>query len=376
MVKNTIIVFGMIFFLFIGFAFACDEPMGLSDNGRSIELYNEENISMESEVVNILINPGEVLVNAIFNLKNLSDKEVEVSIGFRGQEMKGAKEIVSPKELKVLINGQEVEVEQRKEQNYYIYIWKVRFLPYEEKVITNSYRTQPSGFEVEYEWVNNYGNLLKQTHYCPMYKYIMKEGKSWKGTIKEAKVIVTFDGVNPYKEIVKISEGYKIDNDKLIWSFADFKPERHIEISWDPFLRQNKITRGLNEQIFGFKEQFTEPIQITDYSEEGEFLPRQYKSGNSFRYDYNSIGFDFYTKSNGKKYASFLDIPIYISMLTEKFPVKLFKDSINKDIEGKNIIEEEQITGHNEVVGVGGEWRIFSKKINNNWDIFYEARGC
>ncbi|MCK5534606.1 DUF5050 domain-containing protein [bacterium] len=377
MIKNIIIAFVMFFLPFTGFAFANGEPIKLVDNGRSIELYNEENISMESEVVNILINPEKIFVNAVFNLKNLSDKEIEVTIGFPGQESKELEEIIPLKEFNTLINGQEIEVEERKEQNYYIYTWKVKFSPYEKKVITNSYRTQPFfDFGIEYEWVNKHGCVMKGVHTCPTYKYTMTTGKSWKDKIKEAKIIVTFDGVNLYKEIVKITKGYEIDNDRLIWSFTDFEPETNIEVSWDPFLRQNKITRALNEEIFGFKERFTGLIQITDYSEEGEFLPRQYESGNSFRYDYNSVGFDFYTKSKGKKYSCFLDIPIYLSMLIEKSPLKSFKDGVNKDLKGKNIIEEEQITGYNEVVGVGGGWRIFSKKINNNWDIFYKARGC
>ncbi len=208
-----------------------------------------------------------------------------------------------------------------------------------------------------------------------MYKCNMKTGKLWRGKIKEAKIIVSFDGVNLYKEIVKITEGYKIDNNRLIWSFTDFEPETDIEISWDPFLRQNKITRALNEQIFGFMEKFTGPIQITDYSEEGEFLPRQYIERGYMR-DYNSIGFDFYTKSNGKKYSCFLKIPCYISMLNEKYPVKPFKNTIRKDFDEKNIIEEEKITWYSEIISVGGGQRIFSKRTNKNWDIFYEASGC
>lgn len=140
MLKNIIIAYGMIFFLFTGFAFANVEPVKLVDNGRSIEWYNEENISMESKVVNILINPEEIFVNAVFNLENLSDKEVEVTIGFPGQGsgLRGLKSIPL-KEFKTLINDQKIEVEERKEQ-YYIHTWKARFSPYEKKVITNSYR--------------------------------------------------------------------------------------------------------------------------------------------------------------------------------------------------------------------------------------------
>jgi len=235
-----------LFFLFLLFSspfetYANDSTV--RDNGRVAYPINTDKIRMVSEKITILMNSSPIIVTCDFVLENLTDKEVKVRVGFPTMDytqhfmprQDGSKYLysddfpLSKSNFKVFISDEEVEAEQRTET---IKSWKTD-TGVDSKVMRDWFTWDmvfpPRG---KINTRNIYHAGLSSSPSGAVFKYILKTGRYWKGTIKQAHIEAVFNSKEDMiSEVTSISpKGFIIDGNRIIWKYADFEPRKDIII--------------------------------------------------------------------------------------------------------------------------------------------------
>lgn len=221
------------------------DEASLGGEGGSVEILNNSDVQMQSEVVKIDVYPsgewnwgdvdwqdvedaklmrGYVSYDITYVFRNTAQEDVEVKMGFpqfcswcEGPEvLQDFKRYMKVDGEWALLDGafEEGGEHNWKEKNWHT--TKVTF-PSGDTEIRNTYWTVPTSYKAGMRW----------------FDYILETGASWQGSIESAEVIVTFhDNLTVYDVTVLRPGGYKFDrkNNRLTWHFKDLEPNLHDNI--------------------------------------------------------------------------------------------------------------------------------------------------
>lgn len=212
-------------------------------SGVTLQLTNSHDIQMVSEEVNITPGRGMFLFDGMvsgmdrveyyckFLLRNLSDKNVTVKVGFPLDSQPG-EPFTSTKDINELVKEygfiaktssntyhiDYVSIDKTKEFHK-LFLWNMQFLPQETVELYVSYHmpismammTTAKNFEdsrkYQKEWYRNLSTAMLET-----FSYVTKTGKSWAGKIEKAHFKVYVDGFEDYlnrRGLMEMSNEYK-----------------------------------------------------------------------------------------------------------------------------------------------------------------------
>jgi len=187
--------------------------------GKTIQPRHDVPIRMLSEVVDVFISNDVAGVHCRFTLENHGFSDT-LEVGFpRGAQ---EKELY---DMDVKVDGHRVPVTEKKlkEPNTEtdIFYWTTFPVP--------CYHKGPKMIVlVNYTMILFRGD--KEFFSDLPFKYILKTGSFWEGTIGDALITVRIQNTNPEQLAVISPEGYQRENNVIIWHFTDFEPDKDIEI--------------------------------------------------------------------------------------------------------------------------------------------------
>lgn len=208
-------------------------------SGQTIIPVQENKIRMANETIWATSEK----VTAIFTFENVTDKRVEIKMGFpfrKGDDPRDASTFEEGElDLKfiVRVNKSDVPVtkmavadtyRQKTGEKYdFMYTWPIVFQPKEKKVVECSYNVQ---------WADELGLYGGFT-------YIAKTGALWNSTLDYADFFIALDSAT-YRDFksgkydFKISPpGYKLKAQVLEWHFTNWKPNTDFTVSYDRILQ-------------------------------------------------------------------------------------------------------------------------------------------
>ncbi len=241
--------------------------------GANLRLVKNNDIQMQSEVVRITpIAPKSAIDGSMktrvwaeydceFILKNLSDKEVEIQVGFplaSYDYVKDKPRATENRDFKVLSTSLDYNdiksykfdyVSKDKDQKFRdLFYWDMTFMPKESKKVNITYKLAGYyGLGVtaknpkEYNEDNPYGDEMTGG-LCQMFGYVTKTGNSWAGEIESAKFI--FD-LKDFEAKMDKGEVFKIEKPKK---------EIHRDNVLLQMLSEGQWTRFLNPEFEEDKE--------------------------------------------------------------------------------------------------------------------------
>ncbi len=256
--------------------------------GNSLKLETNADIQMVSEDISIKLVPSENPVqgnlkyldeahyDCNFVLRNLSNKEVDVKMGFplSGNDnfmLRRKGDEILNHNFKAILNGEQLAVSYEKisvdKRFKHIFFWKTKFAPNEEKKLRVTYKT--FGYtglgmltKKAYDHSAKYPKILKVLDFCVMqhYEYVTLTGNSWKGKIENAKFSIDVgeferyldkrgflakderekeddrskllrDGLR-YRHVVPQAWKMSGDGERIEWDYSPFEPKENIAISY------------------------------------------------------------------------------------------------------------------------------------------------
>ena len=231
-----------------GIALANDTAVWEYPDGSSVIPMAEDRVQMVAETVNVKAGPGlEAEVEARFTLRNLTDKDLRITVGFPADNQWGGPDydangldstaLLDSMGFKCLVDGRSQPVRFRADQEReewgsarYFYIWDVDFAPGETKHLVTRYRTLWT------RWIDIEGRMAYE------FRYITTTGHAWAGSIEDAVFRVEVPkGVPP----VGISDSMALsrwempkfglvqtDERVVAWHMRNWKPDRDIQIEY------------------------------------------------------------------------------------------------------------------------------------------------
>lgn len=190
--------------------------------GKTIRPRSDSSVRMVSEQVDITIDNNVAYVLCWFELKNEGPPDT-LEVGFpRGW---GEKELYdfqvwSPSELSFTVTEKKLDSAYKDDSGMEIPFWTTFTVPFEKT-------GQSIRIYISYNSI-----LLRKdmTFSDILFRYILKTGAYWKGTIGEAKITVTLRNTN-FDQITKISpKGFVKNINVMTWHFTDFEPIDDIEL--------------------------------------------------------------------------------------------------------------------------------------------------
>lgn len=221
----------------------------IGESGRAVSLIKTHEIRMVREHIKIRGKDMDTNwtyperfadVECVFYFENLTDHDIEATVGFPGDE--NFMEDEEPKLLgkfKVLVNGKTMFVKSRPEvikpfKTYsynekdkpgladhgsyvkrYWYTWKMVFPPKKIVKVENFYTapfSSASGFD-------------------PLsFTYILKTAQSWSSPIENAVIEVIYKNKEDFKKrfLGASPSGYAIRDNVIIWNFSNFTPDEDV----------------------------------------------------------------------------------------------------------------------------------------------------
>ncbi len=194
---------------------------------------------------------------AVFWFKNLSDKTVDVQIGFPDWQMTEADDAGNEKTRWAIlafvskVDGKKVQTEHKAVTggDYQgAYLWRVSFKPHEEKKLESSYifggfqqsamfgeaLRKSAGAAKGNDWwqASPDTKAAKELEQSPFQKiiYILKTGKNWAGQIEDAEIVLELPPNQNPLTVSALPIGYIYANNKLTWHFKNFKPTQDIAV--------------------------------------------------------------------------------------------------------------------------------------------------
>ncbi len=248
----------------------------------AFSVYPLDNDKIEMVAESVYIDLSKCKVDCNFLFKNTSLDTLNVTVGFPGHsEPQGSDGYVKLDSFKSFVDGSEVPVVMEKDTLDRIwYTKKVNFLPKEIKKVRNTYNVRPTWSSVGDMW----------------FRYILKTGANWKGTIGKADIYIKFPWC--IFELVSVEpESYTISDFLIEWHLRDLEPTSDIYVHFYPLAGQGELDFQ-NERILGEKRY--EPIQVTNtkwgekdpfFTGSGRFFTfiEDDSSGGKIRYQYAGL---------------------------------------------------------------------------------------
>ncbi|NLH50055.1 MAG: YARHG domain-containing protein [Myxococcales bacterium] len=240
-------------------------------DGATVYLVKNERIRMLEEEIEIknATRPDESYTfraHCRFRFRNLSDQPVTVEMGFPDWRAnpyeEDAKEQYLMRDFRVTVAGKRLPTKHKKvvENNGQsqvrladggklacdaAYTWQVRFKPKQEIVVVNEYSF--GGFATvgglwEYAREKSrlthadvfWGNIKPKLNYdmagFTAVTYIVTSGLSWAESIGKAKISLEIPPDLPPNRLLPAPAGYHIRDGKVVWEFADWKPQTEITL--------------------------------------------------------------------------------------------------------------------------------------------------
>lgn len=192
----------------------------VSGIGGTVELMDEHpTVVMESERVEIGVKSDLVDVTTSFVFRN-EGPPVQVKMGF---PERGWGEARKPefKSFEAWVDGKPVKVDTT--------AWEdtgVRWSRWRMKTVS-------FGFNQRREVANHYtASTGRVTDGSKFVTYILTTGKSWKGPVGKADVVIDISDISDYQTIRRSPEGYVRDGNLIKWHFESFEPESEINLSY------------------------------------------------------------------------------------------------------------------------------------------------
>ncbi len=229
-------------------------------DGSGLELVNDERVTMLAETVDVrVVEDIKVKVDAVFWVKNLTDKKVKIKVafpfkGFWGDE--GEYEYYSDEEIDKdetmpdlpfagdsmhfvsLVDGKAVKTKMIRNKNAqddydFYYVWDLSFEPGQKRRLQTRYNT------VWNWWSNN------MAEFGYSFSYVLLSGATWAGPIKSAlirvqipqKVRPFFDdtAIQSWTKVVPKHYRVKPDYSEIVWRFEDWEPDQDLNITSEGF---------------------------------------------------------------------------------------------------------------------------------------------
>ncbi len=239
----------------------------------------EARVQMLREDINISYQnqfPHEWQADCVFQFKNLTNREIEIQMGFPDWPTFGDASVDHPwaiKDFKVWVKGKVVQPVHKKvvanDSNNKVtlpggknihygasYTWKVKFKPSEVITVKNQYQfggidTNGPFSDLIHKNSNPQFGMVdaKALFWDPQKKfkpqennfnegipslihYIVTTGLSWQGPIKEAKITIDLPPqVFPHLMFFQ-PQGYQVKDRKVSWHFKNFVPQEEILLSY------------------------------------------------------------------------------------------------------------------------------------------------
>ena len=233
-------------------------------------------VRMSSEAVDIFYRESEWLVQARFDMENVTAKNVVLEIGFPVERKSWDASQRGPKrfyEFKVRSGGGKAPAVTRRavcdysgprRMEHVWSCWKQEFKPGKTEIAVE-YRVPVDFSQLllsDATWRKHvsetgYGkviiaNMIAREQALLLFSYILASGSMWRGRIGAARLTVHFPQKIAHEQVLPQTtpSGYVIGNDSVTWSFTDFEPQPRddVRLWFLPFVTQRRI-ESLRERI-------------------------------------------------------------------------------------------------------------------------------
>lgn len=221
-------------------------PAPVPRDGIDLSPATQTSVSMDAELVRIEVHRDHALVHADFRMRNTSDAEESIEVGFPDAAPASSWQVGSKggtildclgptlEEFSARVDGKAVEAvckqppgtrsTTRPEGLYRRwYLWPMTFGARQARRVEVAYKIATKDVNYTPE------GILKLRQFA----YILKTGKGWKGPIGEARIVVTFaDGLTT-QHVQKVApEPSNRTAQQLVWSLERFEPDTDILVQY------------------------------------------------------------------------------------------------------------------------------------------------
>jgi hypothetical protein len=242
-----------------------------------------DQVRMQEESVTLTISTKRCATHALFLMKNLTDQDVTMRVGFPFSYPDDLRE------FKVKVDGKEIEdvdealFKGRKDWKVWTMTfpagtltkvevdywnvprslsgwwswWKVGSESLPGVVLGNTpYSRKPKGEATEAEQRQH--DDLEQRLWHADLSYILETGAGWAGTIGKCRVEAKFEGFTTDCLITKFPKGNKeiksyrppeIEMEKLVWVLDDFEPSTNIHFQISPYITRQELRKFIEVRL-------------------------------------------------------------------------------------------------------------------------------
>jgi len=196
-------------------------------SGNIAPMGSHPSIRMISERVEAKLGWDTAAVRCEFIFKN-EGKATTVKIGFPEQAYGDVSPIKQSSfvSFKSWVDGKPVKTKfmpskEEEDAGVTYNAWHIKEVPFaagQTRKVTNEY-TATLG-------VDSMGGVF--------FDYVLRTGKSWKGTIGDALIIVDVSTPSKFYDVQPSPKGYRLKDGKLEWKFHDFEPDQNILVRLEP----------------------------------------------------------------------------------------------------------------------------------------------
>jgi ankyrin repeat protein len=254
--KNSITILLLILIVSCWSSISYSDDSILNDYGKTVAPTKSNEISMvEEEVIISRTTYGGIHVKCIFLFNNTSEKLINATVGFPGNEYFTEHPSNPLTDFVTVIDGQRLNIKTKNEiveetkndnppmfRNWYL--WEMKFPPKSTLKVENTYTC---GLSVAQLYGPNYLD------------YELSTGANWKGKIGKAIIKVIYDSVEELENnVCGINpKGWVRKQNEIIWEFKDIEPteDDNVEIcergdnSGNPTIKQRPLLFKKEEAI-------------------------------------------------------------------------------------------------------------------------------
>ena len=241
-------------------------------HGATVFAFKEHRVRMRSEKIRITYEPSkdsprrEWVADCTFEFENLSDKKIQIQMGFpdwkkHGEDAGG--QVFAIKDFETTINKKIVPTVHKKVSDIKAkakalgevlplkipypaaYTWPVDFGPRQRVIVKNRYRfgggntNGPVDTCIEAGSVNNSSGLFwhdvpRRTGFgsgvCSEARYIVTTGNTWATSIGEASIEIQLPPHTALNHVIPYPKAHRVTANTVSWHFKDFKPTQELRV--------------------------------------------------------------------------------------------------------------------------------------------------
>jgi hypothetical protein len=241
-------------------------------HGATVFAFKEHRVRMVSENIRIRYKPSkssprrEWMADCTFEFENLSDKEIQIQMGFpdwrkHGEDAGG--QVFAIKDFETLIKNKVITTVHKKVSDIKAkarasgdlsplkipypaaYTWAVAFGPKERIIVKNRYRfgggntNGPIGLCLDAGKVDNSSGLFwhrvpRKTGFgsgvCYEARYIVTTGNTWATSIGEATIEIDLPPDAALNHVIPYPKAHRVSPKTVFWHFKDFKPTQELRV--------------------------------------------------------------------------------------------------------------------------------------------------